>query len=219
MTEETLKGFPITDRFLKFEEGGWTNNDEYRIPWNKPNVKWRIRKIQSSRQLITNIQRDDSPHAPDLFLYTNITNKENTNAYAVAEDSMESINGDRRWYVKQVVKKKDRIGIRHFTTLPLGEFRDYWRKPILPNEMEIGCVGRGLSSVSIRLTGCGIPHTKFRSYMDFPELNKIDHDYTIEWFKENCHDGIYLFSDHESMFVDPDDEFGYIASCMSRSET
>lgn len=216
MTEETLRGFHITKHFLKFEEGAWNNNDEYRVPWNETNVKWKIRKVQSSRQLITNIQYDDSPHAPDLFLYTNITENEDTNAYRVAEDNVEALNFNRSWYVKQIVKKKDRIGLRHFTTLPIGVFRDYWRKPISTTNLEIGVVGRGLSSVRIKLMSP--PHYNFRAYLDFPELNTIDHDYTMSWFKENCHDGIYLFSDYGSMFVDPDDEFGYIASCVGRTE-
>ena len=216
MAEKTLKGFPITDYFLKFEEGSWNDNDEYRVPWSEPNVKWKIRKIQDSRQLITNIQWDSSPHAPDLFLYTNITKNEDTNAYAVAEDSIESLNFNRSWYVKQVVKKKDRIGIRHFTTLPLGVFRDFWRKPISTSNLKIGHVTRGLSSVRVIIMS---PRSSnFRVYLDFPELNKIDHDYTMGWFKENCHDGLYLFSDYDSMFVDPDDEFGYIASCVGRSD-
>ena len=218
MSEEKINGFPITNHFLKFEEATCNNKEEYRIPWDEPNVHWRIRKIQGSRQLITNIQYDASPHAPDLFLYTNITQNEDTNAFRIAEDSIESINGDRRWYVKQVTKRLDRIGMRQFTTLPLGAFMSLWRKAIPASDLSFGGKhGKGLSPVRIELLGTEgtFNDLRFQIFTDWPEIKNV---LARNWMIENIEEGLYLFSDFDSMFADPADEFAYIAGCMSRDE-
>lgn len=218
MSEEKINGFTITNHFLKFKEATCNDRKEYRVPWDEPNIYWKIRKVQGSRQLITNIQYDESPHAPDLFLYTNITNNEDTNAYRVAEDSIESINGDRRWYVKQVTKRRDRVGMQQFTTLPLGVFISLWRKAIPTTDLSFGGkAGRGLCPIRVEVLSSeeGGSDLRFQIYTEWPEVRNV---LARNWMMENIEAGIYLFSDHDCMFVDPDEEFAYIAGCMSRYE-
>ena len=216
MKQKTIKGIPITDNFVRFDDiYADHENDTFRIPWNKPNTDWKVRHCSGKRTIITNIQYDDSPHSPNLFLYSNLGRNENSTLEEIIKDNTEALDGNRNWLVKQMVKSPDRPGIRRFSSLPLGVFMTRWRKKITPDKIIMN--GTRLHFNLMKFTLLGPPtDQKFNCFMDWPDVEEGRLSEVHEWLKEYCKDGIYLFSDSDSMFDDIELEFAYIASWMIR---
>lgn len=204
----TLRGIPITNRYL-------IRRGEYEIFWNEYNDQFKFfANTGGNRQVTANVQADESEHSPDLFLYTNMGMYENYESERrIVKANREQIHyGARNWYIRQLLKS-DRVGPKRFTGLPLRHFFNFWRVPIDPKSIEkIKLLGNNRSKIFFDRGPV------FSVYYVWPELEKDmnrSNDRTsqivLPWLQKHCKNGIFLFSDYDSMFKDKEEELCYMA--------
>lgn len=123
-------------------------------------------------------------------------------------DNDSNIREPQDWDVS--IGRLDRTGVFQFHGVPLPTFQQFWRFPleiekitmrVVPNTGMIGFSYQGdaLSSFDSYIEWRGL-------YDDLRGANKI-----LPWLKKYCRGRLYMFSDFESMFEYPEDEFRYVA--------
>lgn len=193
----TIRGLGITTNYLIAEGPLWV--------WKQENHcwKWRMSAGGKGAEIVTNFQYDGSEHSPDLFLYTRLKGE---TSQRIIEENKRILDRSRRWYVRQLTNM-DRVGIKRFGRLPLQAFFDLWRKPIDPRELNLT---RLQSPNQFRFEG---DRHRFSVVLVWPEI--WNDPKRLDWFARYCKKRIYLFSDYDSMFEDPEDEFVYLADVCS----
>lgn len=215
-----IRALPITGNYLV--RGG---DGMYR--WAETNERWRLfSQTGGQKCLITNLRRDDTEHSPDLWLYSNLTQKEIGRMAKEADFRQEILEANtialdrtRKWYVRQFIES-ERIGVKRFTGLPLSAFWDMWRKPIDTSQIQIYGMSNGQMKVLYE-------EYNFNIFLRWPELQEdvkesgssIDKgsvrwtvsEKVMPWLHRYCEYGFVPFSDYDVMFEDSQDEFSYIA--------
>ena len=216
-----IRTLPVTGNFLVRETSGM-----YR--WNTPNDRWRLfSPVGGSKSLVTNIRLDDTEHSPDLWLYSNLTQKEISGLVSDPDSRGDMLKANelvldrtRRWYVRQFIRNPERVGIKRFTGLPLNAFFEMWRRPLDVSKMDMV----GLSNGQVKMQ---YKDFTFNVYLDWPELKEDLRESTssitvkstkvklsekvVPWIKKYVEGDFIPFSDYETMFVDPEEEFSYLA--------
>ncbi len=216
-----IRTLPVTGNFLVREKSG-----VYR--WNEPNDRWRLfSPVGGQKSLVANLRRDDTEHSPDLWLYSNLTQKE-ISAMTTEPDlraellqaNSETLDRTRKWYIRQFVKNPERVGIKRFTGLPLNAFFEMWRQPLDTADIQIHGMSNGQMKVQYR-------DYNFNIYLDWPEMVKdvgnSQSSITIKqtkmkmsekvmpWLSKYVECGFIPFADYETMFPDAEEEFAYLA--------
>ena len=219
-----IRAIPVTGNFLI--RG---NDGAYR--WSEPNERWRMfSPTGGTKCIITNLRRDDTEHSPDLWLYSNLTQKEvakivpDPNYIAdLFADNRLHIDRTRKWYVRQFIESKERIGIKRFTGLPFGAFWDMWRKRMNANDIQIFGMNNqqmkiiyGKHTFNIFLRWQELQNDILNSTSQLnPGKNKQKHlrvsEKVMPWLYKNCEGDFIPFSDYDSIFENVQDEFSYIA--------
>lgn len=123
------------------------------------------------------------------------------------------------WQISQL-EDLDRVGPTCFSGMPFNYFLSFWRQPLKPKFISMERVGRGTAMINFRYMDKNHPlyytsvtcnlYLKWRGLFD--DLRREKKDQTIvTWLRKNCEGRIYLFSDFDSIFESPVDEFRYIA--------
>jgi hypothetical protein len=225
-TKDRIRTVPVTEHYLIRD-----NSREYQ--WDTTNIKWRfIMPTGGTRCMITNIKRDYSDHSSDLWLYTNLTQKETVLftqrgsdfGTQLIEENSNQLNRHRKWYIKQF-KETDRVGIRRFGGLPLTAFWDMWRKVIPITDIHI----YGLGNTQMKVV---YEEYNFNVFLKWPAMQndfvnsrvttQLENNITalrvsevvLPWLHRSCRGGIILFSDYDTMFPDFEDEFTYITDII-----
>lgn len=216
-----IRALPVTGNYLVKDSGGM-----YR--WAETNDRWRLfSPTGGSKCLIANMRRDDTEHSPDLWLYSNLTQKEieqmGTDTDFLPEllkANRDSLDRTRRWYVRQFIASRERMGIQRFTGIPLKAFWDMWRVNIDTTDIQI----YGLSNGQMKIL---YKDYNFNVYLDWPVMQRdmqeskssinqtntkwIVSEKVMPWLHKYCERGFIPFADYDLMFQDPEDEFSYIA--------
>lgn len=219
----TLKAIKVTGNYLVRQKSGM-------LRWVQPNDDYKIRQKTGDRngssnlEVIANIRLDNTPHSPDLFVYTTV--KKGENGDDIAEENRVCLKRSRKWYVRQF-ESIDRVGLQRFGRMPLKEFLTIWRKPMDPMQIYLrGCVTRGSSQLKF----ASKPSTNPKFDQAYPlavvwkELIKDsglriseESNLVLPWLAKNCRGRIYPFSDYTRMFELHQDEFCYITDLVCRS--
>lgn len=199
----TYRAIPVATNHLVRSSSG-------ALHWKRPNNYWAsYSNTGGNCQIISNIQFDDSKHSPDLFIYSNVTNKDRRSEEKpyphkrntvsdLAQANRIQIDLTRNWYIKQLTNI-DRVGVQRFTQLPVQAFLKLWRVPLDPKEITIADMRNQLIKFKYQ-------EFEFNMFLKWPEWRT-----GLPWLKKHCRGGIFLFSDYTSMFEEQEDEFLYIA--------
>lgn len=204
---------PTAGNYLVTESDG-------RLRWSKPNDGWRVISNSGNQfHLISNIRYDDTEHSPDLWIYSPFKKDDDgTDRLIAVADNKHYLDRTRKWYIRQFIDNPDRIGIKRFTGLPLNAWQMMWRKSIPLSDLEI----YGLPNNQMKVLYAGLKFNVFLKWDDLQtDTGESETLFTrdgvrwfvsqqvMPWLTNNCRGGITLFSDYDSMFIDPTDEFTY----------
>ncbi len=215
-----IRTLPVTGNYL-------VRSDDGMYCWVERNDRWRMfSPVGGSKCLITNIRRDDTEHSPDLWLYTNLTQREISRLSTETDfrdelitQNQETLDRTRKWRIKQFIEM-DRVGAIRFTGLPLTAFWDMWRTPIDTSELQIYGLANSQMKVVYR-------DFNFNIFIKWPELQRdmsasqssitkgstqvTISEKVMPWLTRYCEGGFIPFSDYDTMFQDGEDEFAYLA--------
>ena len=115
------------------------------------------------------------------------------------------------WLISQQ-EEIDRAGPTTFAHMPFGHFLSYWRQPLDPRYIDMEISGNGTAMINFRYmnaTTCSM-YLQWKGLFD--DLRRESRQQKIlPWLKKNCEGKLYIFSDFDSIFEKPEDEFRYIA--------
>lgn len=134
--------------------------------------------------------------------------KPGENAAELIMENEHGIEEPAEWSVSHYKHRftEDRVGIRRFQLLRMDIFDQIWQKPI------------NLREYGFQTDGTGTYY-----YMAGPDgIWKGQHHFLLEWDKKLGMEWVYKnelivypFTDRESMFENPEDEFAYIADVLN----
>jgi len=134
-------------------------------------------------------------------------------------DNDETFVEPEKWRVRQVDMTEDSI-VRRFVGVPLPYFWKLWRRPLEPKNIQFDPVFDGSTMLRFSYYEDNDPlmSMKFTMYIDWMNLfddikkHKCYHLQTImPWIHKHCRGRLYLYSDYDTIFEDPEDEATYIA--------
>ena len=120
------------------------------------------------------------------------------------------------WYVRQLDKQEGRLFMHRFTGVPLPYFYKLWRRPLVPQNINIELVDKFGASVYFSYFEENDPlmTMHFECYLDWDGLfDAIKYKHKRkphQWWRKHMVGGLYLFSDYDTVFENEDDELAYM---------
>ena len=135
-------------------------------------------------------------------------------AEEISLDNRFEFQDPREWKISQYkYKDQERLGIQEFKVVPMFIFDALWRTPI--SVVNYGLTNTGNTVFSLRPYDGPLfaDWSEFTFKLDWPNLSE-----SMTWLYK--HDPmVYLFTDGDRMFVDPQDELAFIADVWRTEET
>ena len=135
----------------------------------------------------------------------------------MSENDTEFLNPDD-WTISQI-DDLDRAGPVSFKNMPLSFFLSFWRQPLEPRFIAMKLTNNGTTMINFRYMDPNHPmyHSNCTCNMYFHWKGLFDdlrqpysNQKILPWLKKNCEGRLYIFSDFDSIFEKPEDEFRYI---------
>jgi len=125
------------------------------------------------------------------------------------------------WTISQK-EEIDRVGPTSFAKMPFGHFLSYWRQPLDPRYIDMWMVGNGTAMIGFRYMDAN--HPMYNSpvvctlYLNwkglFDDLLDTPNQKILPWLRTHCNGKLYLFSDFDTIFESPEDEFRFIVDIL-----
>ncbi len=148
----------------------------------------------------------------------------NESVNKIIQENCKSIRNPNRWKVAQTGSIPNRVAVQKFRSVPYSILETHWRKPL--HLLNSGLVPRSNGIFTFTNTNYFQNTPKAVSiYLDWAEVSSAkkgmlgmhdDPSKKVMEFMRRFSPEVYLFSDRESIFPDPQIEFAYISDFMNR---
>ncbi len=145
--------------------------------------------------------------------------QQTSNLITIMSENDTKILQPDNWTITQM-EEIDRAGPTSFAAMPFSHFLSFWRQPLEPRFISMEVLGNGTAMINFRYMDANHPmffsNITCNIYLSwkglFDDLRREQGQQRIlPWLKKNCEGKLYIFSDFDSIFESPEDEFRYIA--------